>query len=51
MSRKFEYLRPKSGRKMLIGQFDQVMTYYTFHADLHGMILSHATSSRQALKT
>ena len=37
MSRKFEFLRPKSGREMLIGQFDQVMTYHTFRADLHGM--------------
>ena len=40
MSRKVEYLRPKSGREMLIGQFDQVMTCYTFRADLHGMILN-----------
>ena len=31
MSHEFEYLRPKSGRKMLIGRFDQVMMYYTFH--------------------
>ena len=28
VSHEFEYLRPKSGRKMLIGRFDQVMTYY-----------------------
>ena len=28
MSHDFEYLRPKSGREMLIGRFDQVMTYY-----------------------
>ena len=28
VSHKFEYLRPKSGREMLIGRFDQVMTYY-----------------------
>ena len=32
MSHKFEYLHSKSGREMLISQFDQVMTYYTFHA-------------------
>ena len=31
MSRKFEYLRPKSGREMLIGQFDQVMTGKFLH--------------------
>ena len=24
------HLRPKGGREMLIGQFDLVMTYYTF---------------------
>ena len=28
VSHEFEYLRPKSGREMLIGRFDQVMTYY-----------------------
>ena len=28
MSHEFEYLRPKSGREMLIGRFDQVMPYY-----------------------
>ena len=28
VSHEFEYLRPKIGREMLIGRFDQVMTYY-----------------------